>query len=180
MTVLWFPVVVAALAGDVLLAVAALRGLARPGSLRATLRQHQLLPPALRGVMAVRAFEAALLAIGSFGMLANLLAGPTINRPANAATAAVYAAFVAYLSVLWRRRGAVPCGCLDGFERVGSASVGRDAVISVAALVLTVRPPELSPGPRWLALAAAAFVAALALALSSAHTTAATAVPPRS
>jgi hypothetical protein len=183
MTGVWFAELVVVLVGDVLLVAAGLRGLMRPGSLRAALRQHQLLPAQFRGVALVRAFEAGLLVVGSIGIVAGLLAVP-FARLADAATAFCYATFVVYLAVLWRTRGSVRCGCLNGFERVGAASIGRNAVIAAAASVAVFRPPVLPPGPRWFALAVAAFLVALTitldLALTASHPAEANAVGRRS
>ncbi|TMR92460.1 MauE/DoxX family redox-associated membrane protein [Nonomuraea basaltis] len=144
-----------ALAGAVLLVVAAVRR----GNLTAVIKAHDLLPAFL-----VRLAPLAGPAEGLAGaaVLAGWLSGEArLLRFAAAAVALWYLALAAYLAVLLRRRGRVPCGCLDETSPASAAKVGRSLLLALATapLVAGWPPVPAETGARLLACGLGAFVA---------------------
>ncbi|GAA4972362.1 hypothetical protein HD597_007098 [Nonomuraea thailandensis] len=149
-----------ALAGAVLLVVAAVR---RRGDLTRVIRSHGLLPSFL-----VRLTPLIGPAEGLAGaaVLAGWATGEArLLRPAAAAVALWYVALAGYLAVLLRRRGGVPCGCLDGTSPVSAAKVGRAALLALATapLVAGWPPVPAEPGARLVACGLAGFAAAFVI-----------------
>ncbi|MGI5284918.1 MauE/DoxX family redox-associated membrane protein [Nonomuraea polychroma] len=144
-----------ALAGAVLLVVAAVRR----GGLTSVIKAHDLLPVSL-----VRLAPLAGPAEGLAGsaVLACWLAGETrLLRFAAAGVALWYLALAAYLAVLLRRRGRVPCGCLDETSPVSAVKVGRAVLLALATapLIAAWPPVPAETGARLLACGLAAFTA---------------------
>ncbi|MGW0809237.1 MauE/DoxX family redox-associated membrane protein [Nonomuraea sp. NPDC002799] len=145
-----------ALAGAVLLVVAAVR---RRGNLNAVVKAHGLLPGFL-----VRLTPLIGPAEGLAGaaVLAGWVTGEAgLLRFAAAAVALWYLALAVYLAVLLRRRGRVPCGCLDETSPVSAVKVGRAVLLALAtAPVVGGWPPVPAElGVRLLACGLAAFAA---------------------
>ncbi|MET8001606.1 MauE/DoxX family redox-associated membrane protein [Nonomuraea glycinis] len=127
-----------ALAGAVLLVIAAVR---RRGDLTKVIRAHDLLPSFL-----VRLTPLAGPAEGLAGaaVLAGWLAGEArLVRFAAAAVALWYLALAAYLAVLLRRRGRVPCGCLNETSPASPVKVGRAVLLAVATAPLVAGWPPV-------------------------------------
>jgi hypothetical protein len=144
-----------ALTGAVLLVVAAVRR----GDLATVIRAHDLLP-----VFLVRLAPMAGPAEGLAGAaaLAGWLAGEArLLRFAAAAVALWYLALAGYLAVLLRRRGRVPCGCLDDTSPASALKVGRAVLLALATapLVAGWPPVPAEPGARLLACGLAAVMA---------------------
>ncbi|GLW98865.1 MauE/DoxX family redox-associated membrane protein [Microtetraspora sp. NBRC 16547] len=144
-----------ALAGAVLLVVAAVRR----GSLTEVIKAHDLLP-----VFLVRLAPLVGPAEGLTGaaVLAGWLAGEArLLRFAAAAVALWYLALAAYLAVLLRRRGRVPCGCLDETSPASPVKVGRAVLLALATAPLVAEWPPVPAemGARLLACGLAIFVA---------------------
>ncbi|MFI5915747.1 MauE/DoxX family redox-associated membrane protein [Dactylosporangium sp. NPDC051541] len=153
---------VVSLAGQLLLAGAAVHQLAARRRLSSTLAAHALLPPRLHRVTAA-ATVAAQLTIGLAGAV-TFLAGGLEWIPA-AGAAVVYTAFAVYLTALLRVRGPVPCGCLGG-DRAGRPAIARAALFAAASIGAALAgPPDLAGGPRLLAFGAAGLLAAFAAQL---------------
>ncbi|MFC6087071.1 MauE/DoxX family redox-associated membrane protein [Sphaerisporangium aureirubrum] len=142
-----------ALAGAVLLVVAGVRHLARGDR---TLRGHGLLPPWM-----IRVAVLADPLIGLAAITAWLAGDQTVTRYAWLAAATWHAALAAYLTVLLRERGRVPCGCLDTTTLVSPLKIA----ITVAFFAATAAASPLHPPPdlltRLLHLPLAAFAALL-------------------
>ncbi|MBB6348124.1 MauE/DoxX family redox-associated membrane protein [Nonomuraea muscovyensis] len=143
------------LAGAVLLVVAAVRR----GDLTSVVRAHDLLPAFL--VRLAPLFGPAEGLAGA-AVLAGWLTGEVrLLRFAAAIVALWYLALAAYLVVLLRRRGGVPCGCLDETSPVSPAKVGRAVLLALATapLVAGWPPVPAETGTRLLSCGLAAFVA---------------------
>ncbi|MEV0999495.1 MauE/DoxX family redox-associated membrane protein [Nonomuraea sp. NPDC050202] len=145
-----------ALAGAVLLVAAAVR---RRGDLTRVIKAHGLLPPFL---MRLTPLIGPAEGLAGAAVLAGWVTGEArLLRLAAAAVALWYLALTVYLAVLLRRRGGVPCGCLDGTSPVSAAKVGRAALLALATAPLVAGwppvPAELSA--RLLACGLAAFTA---------------------
>lgn len=144
-----------ALAGSVLLVIAAVRR----RDLTSVIRTHDLLPAFL--VRLAPLFGPAEGLAGA-AVLAGWLTGEVgLLRFAAAAVALWYLALAVYLAVLLRRRGGVPCGCLDETSPVSPAKVGRAVLLALATspLVAGWPPVPAGTGARLLACGLAAFVA---------------------
>ncbi|MDF2706715.1 MAG: hypothetical protein K0R62_2367 [Nonomuraea muscovyensis] len=143
------------LAGAVLLVVAAVRR----GDLTSVVRAHDLLPAFL--VRLAPLFGPAE-GLAGVAVLAGWLTGEVrLLRFAAAIVALWYLALAAYLVVLLRRRGGVPCGCLDETSPVSPAKVGRAVLLALATAPLVAEWPPVpaETGTRLLSCGLAAFVA---------------------
>ncbi|MDP4502993.1 MauE/DoxX family redox-associated membrane protein [Nonomuraea turcica] len=155
-----------ALAGAMLLLYASLRRLTGGGSLTRTVAAHGILPPA-----SARLAEPIELVVG-LSMCVSWLAG---WLPPFLAGAVWYAFLAGYLALVLRKKGRVPCGCLDEESPVTPAKIGRAAVIAVACVAVAGSAPPPDLGLRLVHLPVALFVAALlvlldrVLALREAH-----------
>lgn len=140
-----------ALAGAVLLVVAGLRRRARGDAI---LRGHGLLPP-----WVIRRAVAAEPLIGAAAVLTWVAGGRAwyVWGPA----AVWHAALAAYLTVLLRVRGRVPCGCLDEVSRVSPVKIAFGALLAAASAAACAVPPPQEPVTRLLHVAPAAFAALL-------------------
>ncbi|WP_188196373.1 MauE/DoxX family redox-associated membrane protein [Nonomuraea sp. SYSU D8015] len=144
-----------ALAGAVLLVVAAVRR----GDLTAAIKAHDLLPARLVR-LAPLAGPAEGLA-GAAVLACWLIAETRLLRFAAAAVALWYLALAVYLAVLLRRRGKVPCGCLDETSPASAVKVGRAVLLALATapLVAGWPPVPAETSARLLACGLAAFTA---------------------
>ncbi|MFE3453035.1 MauE/DoxX family redox-associated membrane protein [Nonomuraea sp. NPDC059194] len=138
-----------ALPGALLLLYAATRRLVRGPRLAGVLRAHRLLPSWLvRQAMWLEAAEALAGAVTAGAWLAGSdpVFAPVFAAGA-AVTAALQAGFAGYLVVLLRRRGRVPCGCLDDSGLASPASAARGLVLALAAVPAAL---GLAVPPAWL------------------------------
>jgi Methylamine utilisation protein MauE len=158
-----------ALAGQMLMSVAAVRRLVSRDSLRDTIATHALLPPLLRGSPLAGVLELGQLAVGIAGVTAVLSGGAassTLWTASCMAAGGLFVAFTVYLMLLLRTRGRVSCGCLSRHDRVGVASILRAAAFAVATAVAAVTGvPDLSVPSRLLALGVAALITGFAIHL---------------
>ncbi|SDK08988.1 hypothetical protein SAMN05421874_10585 [Nonomuraea maritima] len=146
-----------ALTGAVLLVIAALRR----GDLTKMIRDHDLLP---RFLLRLAPLAGPAEGLAGAAVLAGWLLGEArLLRFAAAAVALWYLALAVYLAVLLRRRGRVPCGCLDETSPVSPTKVGRAALLALATAPLAMGWPPVpaETGTRLLACGLAAFVAGL-------------------
>lgn len=146
-----------ALAGAALLVIAALRR----GDLTRVIRAHDLLPGFL---LRLAPLAGPAEGLAGAAVLAGWLVGEArLVRFAAAAVALWYLALAVYLAVLLRRRGRVPCGCLDDTSPASPAKVGRAVLLAsaTAPLVADWPPVPAETGVRLLACGLAAFVAGL-------------------
>ncbi|MEU4405958.1 MauE/DoxX family redox-associated membrane protein [Streptosporangium sp. NPDC023963] len=116
-----------ALAGSVLLVVAAVR---RRGNLAVVIKAHGLLPVTLvRFAPLIGPAEG----LAGAAVLAGWVTGAAgLLRLAAAAVALWYLALAVYLAVLLRRRGGVPCGCLDETSPASAVKVARAVLLALA------------------------------------------------
>ncbi|MFF5213467.1 MauE/DoxX family redox-associated membrane protein [Streptosporangium sp. NPDC000396] len=151
-----------ALAGAALLVYAPVRRrrTGAPG-LGETLSHHALIPAALRGYAAWA--EGAEGLIGVVVLAGWTLGSEPLLRSGGAAMAALYALFAVYLAVLLRRRGRVPCGCLDASGTVTGVSIARAVFLCAAGTLVALGTftPVAGLLPRLAHLPAGVFVAAL-------------------
>lgn len=122
------------LAAALLLLLAASRRAAGAGGLTEVVRQHGLLPERL---VRLAPLGTALEAVAGLAVIAGWLAGLTgVLSVAAAGVAGWYLLLAVYLAVLLRRRGPVPCGCLDDKSPVSRLKVARAGLLAAAAAVL--------------------------------------------
>ncbi|WP_049556346.1 MauE/DoxX family redox-associated membrane protein [Nonomuraea sp. SBT364] len=145
-----------ALTGAVLLVVAAV---SRRGDLTAVIEAHGLLP-----AFSVRLAPLIGPAEGLAGaaVLAGWVSGEAVLlRFAAFAVALWYLALAGYLAVLLRRKGRVPCGCLDETSPASPVKVGRAVLLALATAPLTAGWPPIpaETGARLAACGLAAFMA---------------------
>lgn len=149
------------LAGALLLLLAASRRASGSKGLTEVVRQHGLLPDRLaRRAMAGTVFEAV---IGSALIVGWLSGGGWLMRLAATAVATWFLFLAVYLAVLLRRRGRVPCGCLDDKSPVNSVKVIRAMLLAATAALLAAGLPALPPelAVRLLYVAAGGFIVIL-------------------
>ncbi|UBU16251.1 MauE/DoxX family redox-associated membrane protein [Nonomuraea gerenzanensis] len=149
-----------ALAGAVLLVAAAAR---RPGGVTAAVMAHNLLPRFLVRLAPLIGPAEGLAGAAVLACWMTGAAGPL--RLAAAAVALWYVALAVYLAVLLRRRGRVPCGCLDDTSLASPAKVGRAVLLALATAPLVAGWPPIpdEPGVRLLACGLAAFTAGIVI-----------------
>ncbi len=155
-------------AAGLLLAGSVLRRVLARQHLASTLRAHAVLPKWMRTRPFAVALEAAQAIIGIAGV--GLVAAGNLDtaafRAIAGATSAFYLGFGAYLLAVYRRSGAVTCGCLGADDRVGAASIARALALSAGPAVLAVAGVAAQSIPMRLAvLGAAVLVAAMAIHL---------------
>jgi hypothetical protein len=100
--------------------------------------------------------------VAGTAVLAGWVSGATVlSRFAAAAVALWYLALAGYLAVLLRRRGRVPCGCLDETSPVSPVKVGRAVLLALATAPLAAGWPPIPAemGERLIACGLAAFTA---------------------
>ncbi|MEU7894084.1 MauE/DoxX family redox-associated membrane protein [Nonomuraea sp. NPDC049152] len=147
------------LAGALLLLVATWQRVATGSSLRRVVTGHGLLPRRVAGLVVV---AEAVEPIAGLALVAGWLAGRgVLLSVASGIVAAWFAGLVGYLWVLMRKRGPVPCGCLDDTSPVSAAKIGRAAMIAAAGTVVAsgLAVPAAEPLLRAVDLALGAFVA---------------------
>ncbi|MGA4993748.1 MauE/DoxX family redox-associated membrane protein [Nonomuraea bangladeshensis] len=145
-----------ALAGAVLLVVAAVR---RRRGMNAVLTAHNLLPAFVVRLAPLIGPAEGLAGAAVLAAWVTGAAGPL--RLAAAAVALWYLALAGYLAVLLRRRGRVPCGCLDDTSPVSAVKIGRAVLLTLATAPLVAGWPPVPEdvGTRLLACGLAAVVA---------------------
>ncbi|MEV8372843.1 MauE/DoxX family redox-associated membrane protein [Kribbella sp. NPDC056861] len=122
------------LAAALLLLLAASRRATGSGGLTEVVRQHGLLPDRLARQAPL---GTALEAVAGLAVIVAWLAGLSgVLRIAAAVVAGWYLLLAIYLAVLLRKRGPVPCGCLDDKSPVSRLKVGRAGLLAVASVVL--------------------------------------------
>jgi len=149
------------LAGALLLLLAASRRASGNEGLTEVVRQHGLLPDYLaRHAIAGTTFEAV---IGSALVIGWLSGSNWLIRVAATAVAAWFLFLAVYLAVLLRRRGRVPCGCLDDKSPVTPVKVIRALLLAATAALLAsglpAYPAELAL--RLLCVVAGGFIVVL-------------------
>jgi hypothetical protein len=128
-------------------------------------RQHGLLPDRLaRHAVVGAVFEAV---IGSALIVGWLSGSGWMLRLAAGAVATWFLFLAIYLAVLLRRRGRVPCGCLDDKSPVNPVKIIRAMLLAATAAPLAAGlvalPPELAS--RFLSVVAGGFVVVLLITL---------------
>ena len=125
--------------------------------------------PAGRAVLATYGIRGEPLASVTWAALGAIEAGLAVVLLAGAegaawATAALFTLFcVAQGVVLMQGRGGAPCGCFGSKGRVGRASVGRAALLAVAAAVLPLLNRRPLTTEEWLGLGLALALAGVAV-----------------
>ncbi|HET6295867.1 MAG TPA: MauE/DoxX family redox-associated membrane protein [Kribbella sp.] len=129
------------LAGALLLLLAASRRTSGNEGLTEVVRQHGLLPDRLaRHAIAGTAFEAV---IGSALIIGWLSGEGWLTRLAATAVATWFLFLAVYLAALLRRRGRVPCGCLDDKSPVNPIKIIRATLLAATAALLAAGLPAL-------------------------------------
>ena len=156
-------------AGCLLLAYAGQRHVARPQGLAGPLRAHAVLPSVLarRGTVVVLGVSEVVVGVG--GLLCVVGAGGLLQVPSWAARtglttcALLYLAYGSYLSVVGRRSGSVPCGCLGDASRTSRGASVRALVFGTLFAGYAARPdlPQLSQAAGLGVLCAALVVVAV-------------------
>ena len=154
-----------ALAGALLLLLAASRRTSGSHGLTEVVRQHRLLPDRLtRHAAAGTAFEAV---IGSALIIGWLSGGGWLTRLAATAVATWFLVLAIYLTLLLHRRGRVPCGCLDDKSPVTPVKVIRALLLATTTALLAAglptHPTELPL--RLLYIAAGGFIVILLITI---------------
>lgn len=149
------------LAGALLLLLAASRRASGGDGLTEVVRQHGLLPDRLaRYARLGTVFEAV---IGALLIVGWLSGSGWLIQLAATAVATWFLFLAVYLAVLLRRRGRVPCGCLDDKSPVTPVKVIRAMLLAATAALLAAGLPALptAPAVRLLYVAAAGFIVLL-------------------